>query len=79
MQTCKRILEKSEDPYIALMEYRDTPIRNGYSPAEPLMERKIKTILSTAPGNLKPKLAKVAKVQQRENHVRHKTKQNYDL
>ena len=50
-----------------------------YSPADLLMVRKIKTILLTAPGNRKPKLANFAKVQQCENHVRHQTKQNYDL
>ena len=43
------------------------------------MGRKIKTILPTAPGNLKPKLANFAKVLQREKHVWHQTKQNYDL
>ena len=63
VQTCKRLLERAEDPYIALMEYRATPIRNGYSPAELRMGRKIKTILPTERGNLKPKLANFAKIQ----------------
>ena len=63
VQTCKRLLEKAKDDYIALMKYCATPIRNGYSPVELLMGRKIKTILPTAPGNLKPMLANFAKVQ----------------
>ena len=34
VQTCKRLLEKSDDPYIALMHYRATPLSNGYSPSQ---------------------------------------------
>ncbi|MCG7878633.1 MAG: RNase H-like domain-containing protein [Candidatus Thiodiazotropha endolucinida] len=78
VQTCKRLLEKADDPYIAIMEYRATPIRNGYSPSELLMGRKIKTIIPTAPGNLKPRLVNPTKIKQRENHVKSQTKLSYD-
>ena len=29
VQTCKRLLEKSDDPYLALMHYQATPLSNG--------------------------------------------------
>ena len=45
VQTCKRLLEKSDDPYFALMPYRATPLSNGYSPSQLLYSRHIKSIL----------------------------------
>ena len=56
VQTCKRLLEKSDDPYIALMHYRATPLSNGYSPSQLLYSRQIKTILPQNPDRLKPKV-----------------------
>jgi hypothetical protein len=35
------MLKKSDDPYIALLSYRATPLDNGHSPAELLMGRKL--------------------------------------
>ena len=37
VQTIKRLLKKSGDPYLALMAYRATPLEVGYSPSELLM------------------------------------------
>lgn len=42
-RTVKDFLSKAADPYLALMEYRATPLANGYSPAELLMGRKLRT------------------------------------
>ena len=39
VQTIKNLLQKADDPYQALLVYRATPLRNGYSPAELLMNR----------------------------------------
>ena len=49
VQTCKRLLEKSDDPYIALMHYRAKLLSNGYSPSQLLYSRQIKTILPQNP------------------------------
>ena len=35
----KSIFAKSDDPYIALMIYRSTPLNNGFSPSQLLMNR----------------------------------------
>ena len=78
VQTVKHLLEKADDPYVALMEYRASKIRNGYSPSELLFNRQIKTLLPTAPGNLQPKLVNATKIAERENYVREQTKLNYD-
>ena len=79
VQTIKRMLEKSDDPYISLMNYRATPLANGYSPAELLFGRKLKTLLPQNPANLKPKPVRFKKLQAKENAMRSRSKQNYDL
>ena len=56
VQTVKNMLlkcnETKQDPYLALLQYRNTPI-NGVSPAQALMNRQLNTTLATAPQNLK--------------------------
>ena len=48
VKTIKYLLKKSKDSYIALMEYRATPLNNEHSPAELLFGRKINTTLPVA-------------------------------
>ena len=43
VKTVKSMLEKATDPYIGLLSYRTTPLANGYSPAELLMNRKLRS------------------------------------
>ena len=49
VKVVKRLLtkaaEKGEDPYLAMLAYRDAPLDNGKSPAELLMGRKLRTRL----------------------------------
>lgn len=41
----KKALDSNSDPYLALLNYRDTPLKHGKSPAEMLFNRKLKTRL----------------------------------
>ncbi|UYV82464.1 K02A2.6-like [Cordylochernes scorpioides] len=52
VKIAKFILKKNQDPSLGLLEYRSTPLENGYSPAELLMGRKLRTTLPIAPENL---------------------------
>ena len=46
--TIKQLLRKAEDPYVALMEYRNTPVTGiGLSPPQMLNSRRLKSKLPT--------------------------------
>ena len=63
VQTVKRILKKTSDPYIGLLEYRNTPVTGmTYSPAQLLMSRATGTKFPVSEELLEPKL--VTKVKQ---------------
>ena len=78
VQTLKAMLRKSEDPYKALMCYRSTPLHNGYSPAELLFGRRLRTHLPITPDNLAPKWPNLAHVRQLESQYRDKAKLSFD-
>ena len=54
LQAIKNALKKEKDPAKALVSYRATPLENGYSPAEMLFGRKIRTTVPVFPDQLKP-------------------------
>ena len=43
MRTAKGLLNKPTDPHLALLEYRNTPIANGFSPPQLLMNCQLRT------------------------------------
>ena len=47
IQTIKNLSKKASDPYIALLNYRSTPLQHGKSPAELFMNRKLHTRIPT--------------------------------
>uniref|UniRef100_A0A9J8AEU2 Uncharacterized protein n=1 Tax=Cyprinus carpio carpio TaxID=630221 RepID=A0A9J8AEU2_CYPCA len=73
VQTIKRMLTKSQSenghPYIALLEYRNTPLDGiGMSPAQLLMGRRLKTKLPTSTTLLTPKGSKHKQIQEKLTH-----------
>ena len=76
--TIKDMLKKADDPYLALVVYRTTPLHNGFSPAELLMGRTLRTALPVHPKLLDPKWPNLRKVALREKSIKHKQKQYYD-
>ena len=56
VQTVNRLLKKEPDPYLAMLAYRSSPNMGGYSPAELLMGRKLRTTVVTHHDVLDPEL-----------------------
>ena len=71
----KQLLEKNSDPYLAMLAYRSTPLENGYSPAELLMGRKLRTTLPMTSEQLKPSLPDDTLVRRKEKE---RMKRNFD-
>ena len=54
VQTVKRLLVKEKDPYKALLDYRNSPLDTGFSPAQLFLGRWLKTTLPTTSKLLQP-------------------------
>ena len=67
------------DPYIALLEYRTTPISDcGKSPAQLLMSRRLRSILPSTPASLQPDLVYPEATQRRFEEKQEKQKMFYN-
>lgn len=66
VQTIKSLLKKEEDPTRALLSYRSTKQLNGYSPAELLFGRNIRTRIPVAESELSPRWQGVSKFREEE-------------
>ena len=78
VKTIKGYLNKTEDPYLALLTYRSTPLHNGYSPSELLMSRRLRTTVPTIADLLKPRLPDESSLREKEEESRGKQKVNFD-
>ena len=78
VQTIKSLLGKNDDPYLAMIAYRSTPLENGYSPAQLSMGRNIRTTLPVIQKQLVPNLPKHSYLREKEKKLKLRQKQNYD-
>ena len=82
VQTVKNILSKTlhsnQDPLLAILEYRNTPIDDIGSLTELLMSRKLSSLLPTTQKKLRPTLQPQQVTQARMLRRQKKQKQYYD-
>ena len=73
VRTIKNMLKKKQDPLLALLNYRATPLEQGKSPAEKLMNRKIRTRIPALPENKKD-----VEFRMRDARIKIRIKRNFD-
>ena len=83
VKTAKRLLRKAlqadTDPYLAILDYRNTPTQGiGSGPAQRLMSRRTKTLLPTTNQLLQPQARKQAEEQAKLIERQQKQKWYYD-
>lgn len=78
VKIAKMRISSSEDPYKALLAYRSTPLKNGYSPAELCMGRKLRTSIPTIGKNLEQKLIDNTSLLVFENNYKSKQEEDFN-
>lgn len=78
VETIKSLLGKKGDPYKALLAYRSAPLQFGYSPAELLMGRLLRSTVPTTRAQREPKVPDLTSVRMRDQQSKARQKRNHD-
>ncbi|XP_037505811.1 uncharacterized protein K02A2.6 [Rhipicephalus sanguineus] len=78
VQTVKHLLEKADDPYLALLAYRDTPGPTGFSPAKLLMGRQLRSRVPAFPALLVPGNVDNKQVTKRDLEAKQRQRRNFN-
>ena len=79
VKTAKSFLEKSADPYLALLAYRTTPLPwYGLSPAQLAMGRPMRTDIPQVLSTLIPEWSYLTSFRQKDAEMKRKQKADYD-
>ena len=74
----KCLLKKSGDHYLALLAYRSTPLECGFSPAQLLMSRNLRTTLPMVREQRAPRVVNLSDLEEKDRHIKERQRQNYD-
>ena len=74
-----KVKQTGQDPLIALLEYRTTALCAGYSPAEHLMGRKIRSFLPTPTNQFVPIAINHQEIRSQLEQQKNKQKNKYDM
>ncbi|XP_054287870.1 uncharacterized protein K02A2.6-like [Macrosteles quadrilineatus] len=75
----KRILTKCSDPNLGLLEYRNTPLESGLSPAELLYSRKLRSTLPSINNFRQVTRERLQKFKEKDFSIKERNKRNYDV
>ena len=78
VQIVKNLLKKAQDPYLALLAYRSTPLEVGYSPSQLLMSRCLRTTVPIIERQRKPHIPDFNAVAARDGRAKKRQKDNFD-
>nr|XP_006819254.1 PREDICTED: uncharacterized protein K02A2.6-like [Saccoglossus kowalevskii] len=82
VQTIKNLLKKArddgKDPYLSILEYRNTPINDIGSPAQILMSRRLRSTLLTTQMHLKPNVIEPSTLKEKLKVRQDQQKMVYD-
>jgi hypothetical protein len=74
----KKAKESQKDPYLAILEYRNTPLEVGFSPNQLFMGRRTKSILPVTNAQLKPQCIDPKTINKKMKDIKQKQKSCYD-
>lgn len=78
VQTIKNLMKKCDDEYLGLLMYRNTPLANGFSPAQLSMGRRLKTRVPCTPESLLPQTPDSGILKRKEKVYREKMTVDYN-
>ena len=77
VKTAKKMLSRSNDPWLAILEHRNTPVR-GYSPAQKLLSRRTRSTLPLKPELLEPEVIPIKTLIDQDIRKKQHNKRHYD-
>jgi transposase InsO family protein len=78
VRIAKNLLKKANDPHLALLSHRSSPLQHGYSPAQLLMSRQLRSTLPTTTSFLHPQLPDYQALRAADDNIKQHQKVNYD-
>ena len=79
-QAIKGLLQKSTEPYLALLAYRSTPLPwCGFSPAQLFMRRNMRSIIPQVPQCFEPEWSYLPEFREKDALEKRKQRVNFDL